>query len=194
MLKSPFSQDPTILWTKIACPMCGEPTGKQSRCFESPIAQKLEAYQCRIDHPKLGIIPVFSQGCAFRNENLWQAELNYPVSEALLLEFKKISGVERISVTKSYTFQVSIASCFEERKIKSDISTAYKSFIKSLSVDWTNLHTVTKTDNLIGVEFPNGHKFLIDENSDVSSQLNVLDTILKEIPGSLPISQKKLEK
>lgn len=182
-----FTEDPRLIWTRGTCPVCNNPTGPESKCYELPPAQKLKLHQRNIVHPKAGILPVFTQNCAFREEETWKAEINYPFSEPLLNRLSLIVGVERIFPLKPYSFQVSIGRLFDSEEVRKEVVHEYKAFIKEMQAKELELDYEYEIPALIGVTFPNGEKYEIPENltgEELTAQLNYVKNILETIPDS----------
>jgi hypothetical protein len=190
--KRSFNKDPLITWSKVYCVICNQPTGPKSECYRLIDDEKNPPHKRSLNHPDMGIIPVFSQNCLFRQENLWKADINYPFSRSLLDRIKFINGIDRVVPLKKYTFQISIASHFDETKIKSEINMVYRTFIKemqslelSMEVDKNE-----ELNKLIGIEFPNGSTIHIDDtnnNDSIVKQQIIFQNILDEIPNTKPV-------
>ena len=108
-----FKNDPTILFEKIFCDFCKEPTGSTSKCpqlnkkmmnpFAGSFGEDDEDTEntLLISNNKGGGIPlsIFSEGCIFRRHNLWKASLNYYMSIQLADHLSQVPGVESIIPT-----------------------------------------------------------------------------------------------
>lgn len=185
MIEKFFSKEPEIRWTKVMCPVCNEPTGPSSECYK--IKTDVPKHQRSMSHPQLGILPVFSENCAFRQNNLWEADLNYPVSSDLLDVIDKVSGVDNVVATKAYTFQIAIGKLFDEKRVKKMVNVAYKEFIKKLQKIEGGLNGNEELKaKLVGIRLPNGVECLLTEENKDS-----LEIILADLEGTKGIFERK---
>jgi hypothetical protein len=192
-----FDREPELLWSKVMCPICHQPTGPKSECYNLDAAQTLPEYKKNITGKGTGILPIMSDNCTFRQNNLWKAEINYPVSRPLVQELAKVSGVDAVvplPQTK-YCFHVSVAKLFDEKTVKQEITRRYRQFIKEMSLQEGPTHEPSQT-HTVGVRFPNGKEFVC--NSSLSSeekekQLVWIHILLEGIEGTSPISEKETE-
>lgn len=152
--------------------MCNLPCDPSTECFNLPITDKIPDYARRINHPVLGTIPVFSTNCAFRQENLWDAHVNYPVSKALIESLSEIAGINKVLPIKPYIFQISVAQHFDEAEVKREINLKFVSFVKNIFA--THLQEIDVP--VMDVEFPNGN-ILSNEVNDYIKNL-----LLDEFP------------
>jgi len=128
----PIQSDPEIQFSKIFCPVCGEPTGPKSTCHLSEEAQKTPASSKRVTDTRNGnMLSILSLHCFFRKKNMWEANTNNPVSVALLEELQRIPGINALSPTATYTFQFEVGPLFDELMVKRAITATYRHFIKS---------------------------------------------------------------
>lgn len=186
-----FNKDPTIIWTKYLCPLCHEPTGSDSQCYNMDISQSIPPYAKNMAAMGIGNspLPIFGINCVFRQENLWDADINYPVSLPLVNKLSIIQGVNKITPIKPYSFRVSIARAFNEIDVKRSINLSYKTFIKEMSVSELEL-IIPKGEslcNILGIEFPNGGKYIIDPNlvgAQRIDQINYVKSLLDSVSGS----------
>ena len=195
MQKPFFKADPSIRWTKTLCPICGSVTGNKSECYNLLSEDDNPKHRRTLNHPQLGLLPLFSENCVFRQENQWQAEINYPVSNLLLTQIKQIKGLERVYPLKTYTFQVSIGNLFDEKIVKSEINAVFKAFIKEMQVDESQLFVETNNDPMIiGVILPNGKETRVvnDSLEDKRQQSLIFQNILDEFPDAKPIFETKI--
>ena len=145
--------DPQINWQKVMCPFCGEPSGPESKCEEKAKDGKVR----KTEHPKLGKLPIFSESCVFKQENLWQIHTNYPISEPLLNTLSKIQGIDRFLPIKPYTLQIVIAQLFSENEVQRSVNIAYRTFVKEIQtlVDTS----VSDQESQYTLTMPNGKKY-----------------------------------
>lgn len=83
----------------------------------------------------MGNLPIFSVNCAFREDNLWRADTNIPISQPLIDILSKIPGIEKIYAYKTYSFFISVATLFNEMEVKQNVNVTYKTFFKALKVE-----------------------------------------------------------
>lgn len=191
-----FNKEPEISWKKVLCPICNEPTGPKSECYKNIPKGMAHPHKRKIVS-KNGIVPIYSFNCGFRQDNLWEATINYPVSKILLSKLANIGGVERIFATKTNTFQVSIGKLFDDNTIKQLINQSYRGMIKEWQTKELGSYEPYKYDiEYNGIILPNGQKFVsfIPEGKDAVSQSLIFADILKNIPASSGILANQLEK
>ena len=184
-----FLKDPEIAWKKIYCPVCNEPTGPKSECYKNR-PDDIPAHKAKLVHKKLGVLPLYSYGCVYRQDNMWECTLNYPTSQPLIDRLSTIEGVEKISAVKKYVLTVSIGTLFDESIIKQRINERFKSFIKERQVEELNLMPKQESDNskYEGITLPNGQSWKPGNLSETECYL--LEDILKNIPNSKAIFRK----
>jgi hypothetical protein len=194
-----YVKDPEILWKKIFCPICGEPTGEKSRCYENP-PEDIPASKRKLVHKKMGILPIYSKSCIYRQDNLWEAHLNYPASAILIKKLKQIRGIERIVAVKSHALQVSIGTLFNELEVKQQINTLYKTFFKELQAIESNLygsHIDCENSKLYtGILLPNGTEWKqisTASKEEAEKQSGIIENLLENLPESKGILSNKLE-
>jgi len=193
-----FTKDPEILWKKIYCPICGEPTGEKSRCYENP-PEEIPSSKRKLVHKKLGILPIYSKSCIYRQDNMWEAHFNYPASNILLKKLKTIKGIERIVAVKSHVFQVSIGTLFNELEVKQQINSTYKVFIKELQSIESNLYGTTVDHNTklyTGILLPNGKEWKqtsFGSKEEAEKQNVIIENLLENLPESKGILSDELE-
>ena len=179
IMKKHFSKDPEILWDKVLCPVCSQPTGPESDCYNlSPKPKTL--------NHSTGILPIFSKNCAFRADNLWRATLNYDLSNVLYDKLIHLEGVKKINPLDRYSFQVSISRLSNEIKVKQEITRIFKTFIKEMQSKESSLvsEELINMDN--GIIFPNGEKFF-------SNDTTAINELVANVDGVKKISKKVLE-
>ncbi len=180
-MKRFFDKDPEILWTKVLCPICGEPTGPYSRCFEiDPAEQKTVVSAKGKNKDKVIPLGLYNENCHFRTNNLWVLELNYPISEPIRHILDSTDGVENIMPLKAYAVQISIGSLFDEKIVKNDINQRINTLIKSCQArEGSNLCGDDKKN--VSVEVSYGDTKITLNNLDQSSQ-SLLDNVVSELP------------
>lgn len=192
MNKRFFNKNPEIFWSKVLCPMCGQPSGPESECYKNPPAN-IPPHKRKIIHNNLGVLPIYSTDCVFRQDNLWQATINYPFSEPLCKTLSQIDGLEKIYPIKQYTFQVSIARMFNAKDVKREINSAYRNFIKEMEViEINSIKDEEAKPQYVGIQFPNGQEFKIDSASadEIFKQSQIIENIIDMIPGTKGILSK----
>lgn len=157
-----FDKDPIVSWQKVLCPVCSEPTGPKSKCYENP-PKDMPEHKRKLVSKTSGIMPIYSRSCAFRQNNLWSASINYPISDPLISRLRTIPGVDGIIPVKIHTFQVAIGDLFEEKNVKQCINAAFRAFIKEMNIIERNLsgenQDVKLKPQYKGIIFPNGNEW-----------------------------------
>lgn len=127
-----WSKKPEILWEKKQCPVCGEPTGSSSNCFQPKFEKNKEeedlfvAKTIEIEGEVHGL---FSKQCYFRKNNEFIAYTNFPISAPMCLILGAIEGVEKIKVVTVYRMSIIIAEQFDETTVIQSINKEYRTFI-----------------------------------------------------------------
>lgn len=181
-----FNKEPKLEWQKINCPVCGNPTGPASKCYEE-IPPGMPKHKRKLFTKQMGIVPIYSVGCAFRQDNFWSAKINYPVSQILLKRISKIKGIDKLLPTQPYSFQISIAPLFSEGEIKKEITIAYKSFIKEMQAKEMGILEHDNNMKLYsGITFPNGNSVMFNGSCLVDKIKNsqLAHYILDNMPGT----------
>lgn len=158
-----WSKPVYITWQKAKCPICGEPTGQKSKCFEIPPSMPAfdlgsmmgvegkESWEEDKENTgqshgnKLSInqtiekngtlYRIFDESCLFRRYNTFNIELNYPISGQMTLIISAIEGVENIFVESKYKAVITIGNSFDEKLVKNDINQAIEKFVKDHNKD-----------------------------------------------------------
>lgn len=177
-MKQFFDKEPTITWSKIYCPICDNPTGKASKCYELK-----DKAQKKLFDKMMGPVSIYSPSCIYRQDNAWKATINYPFSNPLYDRLFAIPGIEKLIAIKPYTMQVSIGDEFNEEDVKKSINIAYRAFIKEMhtlevAALKKDIPNVDKTWN--GIVFPNGETFTVDKKDPKQSL--IVDTLLEKLP------------
>lgn len=180
-MKRFFEKDPEILWTKVLCPVCGEPTGPYSRCFEiDPAEQKSVVSAKGRNKDKVVPLGLYNEACHFRSNNLWVLELNYPISPPIVAILESTDGIENIMPIKAYSIQISIGSLFDERIVKGDVTQRINNLLKSCQArEGTNL--CGDKDKNESVEVSHGNVKIVLDSLD-SESLSLLDNVVSELP------------
>jgi hypothetical protein len=179
-----FATEPTINWEKIYCPVCGNPTGPTSTCYDE-VPSNMPKHKRKIVTRENGIMPIYSRGCVFRQDDYWAASINYPVSKPLLSRLSKIEGVEKILPAKAYTFHIAVGHTFDAATIRKKVNYVYKSFIKEMQSKELGTNEYPQNiKNYTGIKFPNG-KVVSLENASKEMQ-----SILDNIPGTTGITER----
>jgi hypothetical protein len=164
-MKSQFDNDPLIRWTREQCLYCGNPTGAELDCGDPKVK------------PLLTPPGTFTSACAFRKENGWIVDVNYPVSKTLLETLQKITGVETIFPLSPYKFKIVVANLHDVVDIKRKITTAYKALIKSVQVV-AESETIQNIDVDIG-----GEKFVVTVPDGMTTEyLAMLESMKRDFP------------
>lgn len=181
-----YSREPTVLWTKVFCPICREPTGPTSKCPEM-----YDKNNPKTLLSKLGPLAIMSPSCIYRQSNMWTAHFNYTVSENLLQHLSKVVGIEDVRPVKSYSVQLAVASAFDQDDVKADVVRSFKEFVYSLSATESSLRP--EVVDIFDLELPNG-EVIVGSPENVS----VLTLMVEDLPGSKRLKKvvtpKKLDK
>mgnify|MGYP001230506131 CR=1 FL=1 len=133
--KVDWSKPPELRWEKCLCPVCGQPTGPQSRCFDiDPEVSKDDPDRSLLKTIENNgeILPIFSIQCAFRKQNDYYFFTNYPLGHPLVTEISSVHGLERLVINSPYKGKITIADQFEDKDIRSRIEVVYQDYINSL--------------------------------------------------------------
>lgn len=185
-----FCDDLDIVWTKVLCPVCAEPTGPKANCvgLVEENNETIPIYKRIFNDPGLGIIPILSNNCSFRKNNMWHADINYPVSSPMLQILETIPGLDRIVPNSSYGFDITIGRIFKEEDVKRDINISLRNLIKSLQAEELDeLKLETEDDVIMGIEMPNGKTFMIPEklsDEERVSQINYIKILSDQLEKS----------
>lgn len=179
-----FNKEPKIDWNKIHCPVCGEPTGDKSKCYEN-VPANLPPNKRKLITSDGGIMPIYSKSCSFRQDNMWEASLNYPVSKPLVSRLASIEGIDKIVPTKPYSFNISIGKSFNELEVRKKVNITYRTFIKEMQSKELGLVEYPHDMNTYaGITLPNGNVVkLVGASKEMQS-------ILDNIPGTTGIIEK----
>lgn len=167
-----FDKDPKVEWKKIRCPVCGEPTGEKSKCYEIE-EENIKQVKSPVS---AAILPVYSIDCYFRKNNLWEVNFNYPINIILMEKIKHVEGIEHILIQSNYSLQLSFAKLYNENEIKKNVNIHFITHIKEMSaieID-TGDHQNDEPD-IKGIIFPNGTKFIPVTNEEKLLARKILD-------------------
>lgn len=164
-----FAKDPEIQWEKVMCPICGQPTGSKSKCYE------MEPNEQSQSNPFVAMLPLFSLDCHYRKTNAWAATTNYPISDELLKKLSGIGGIENIIVASTYSLQIVIARLFNEEDIKKEITATYKTFIKEMQALEIDLLPIQPVKQIERINFPNGASFVAKTPEEQATIREIID-------------------
>ena len=132
--KVDWSASPEIRWEKVLCPICGQPTGPSSRCFEiEPEGESEDKIMLRTIEINGSMAPILSTQCVFRKNNEYFFYTNFPLSHPLVTKIATVNGLEKIVIQSAYKGKITIAEQFEEDDIKVEVQEIYLNYIKSVS-------------------------------------------------------------
>lgn len=175
---SNFKKPVEILWEKVFCPICSEPTGKKSQCHNKSEAKELGAKEKFVSINK-SLHPIFGLNCVFKENNDWKLILNYPFSSILIQELQKIDGVENLAYITKYKFKVTIGSLFDEAEVKKKVAMTLRALFKQAEVMEINLN-VKQEDKIIGISLPNGSTYMVGSKDEIE----IVKKLNSEIPKS----------
>lgn len=179
-----FSKEPKIDWRKMFCPICGEPTGDKSKCYENA-PNNLPPHKRKLITGDGGIMPIYSKSCSFRQDNFWEASINYPVSKPLLSRLAVIEGIDKIIPVKPYSFNISVGKSFDELEVRKKVNVAYRTFIKEMqSRELGLMEYPPDMKKYAGITLPNGN---VVKLAGASKEMQ---SILDNIPGATGIVEK----
>lgn len=186
-----FSKDPVIMWQPVRCPVCNQPTGPSSRCFELEPGRSIPEYQKKLSSSEMILpLPIFSENCTFRQREVWEFNINYPLSIPLFEKIYNVEGAELVEVTGPYSGRLTVAKMFKSESIRREISSIFKTFIKSMQTLEEKLDTNKK---IIGIKMPNGQELYINNNlneEEVNAQVNYLKSVAENFEKSSLIELK----
>lgn len=181
-----FEDDPQILWTRVLCPHCKKPTGHDTNCEDI-------GEPSFIKYNKSITLPIFSEDCFFKKEQLWTADLNYPFNPLLLEDIlnDNIKGLDKIIPLKSHSFQISISRLNDDKKVRKRISQIYYSFIKEMQSKELGVeqNDGIKDRGIVGIKFPNGNFYTYD-SSELTPEENInQEELILDIANNYPGSE-----
>ena len=173
--------EPEISWNKAICPACKMPTGTKSNCHLLQVKD--------ISIVNGSVLNIFNESCLFRQNNIWDCDINYPFSEELLDRISNVPGINKVIAVAKYKFTVHISPIFDEMNVKKNITIIYNTFIKEL------LCKLPKKDSLnrnITIVMPNNekHNIVCLTTEELISAESVAMEITSGILDSKAISQK----
>lgn len=168
-----FAKDPQLQWEKVYCPICGEPTGEKSKCYE------IEPSNVAQINPMMALMPTYSIDCTYRRTNIWSGNVNYVISNDLLVRWQTIEGVEAFNVMTPYNFQIHIAKLFDEEKVKQEIVRVFNTFIKEMQAIELDILPKEKEQEVFKINFPNGASFV----PKTSEEKRLCKEILDDFPN-----------
>ena len=129
-----WTKEPEIRWERRLCPVCHEPMGESSQCFN--IDNQAEIMNTDGDGGPSKTIdvngelfPIFSKQCFYRKTNEYWVVLNYPLSVPLVNTMSSVEGVDAVIVRSPYKCSIVIADQFEDAIVKTLINKKYREFI-----------------------------------------------------------------
>lgn len=131
-----------------------------------------------------GLIPLFSEACLFRQQNLWRGNTNYGVSGLLVDRLALVEGLDSLEATGPYEITFAISRLFEEQAVKTTLSGAFRTFVKEMLAKRTPPEEITKT-SVLGITMPNGNKIYIDPTTpNATKQGEILEEIAIRIKNA----------
>jgi hypothetical protein len=127
-----WSKNPEIRWEKVLCPICGQKTGPDSKCYEVSVeSSKTDPNGVISKTIEVGgdILPIFSTQCHFRKNNEYLFYSNYPLSVHLVGDLGSVEGVEKLIISSPYRGKIAIADQFDDRQVRKTIEEVYRSSI-----------------------------------------------------------------
>ena len=176
-------QEPEISWSKSICPACKMPTGPRSNCH------LLKVNDVTITNGS--ILNIFNESCIFRQNNIWDCDINYPFSDALMSKIANVPGINKVVPIAKYKFSLHISPVFDEMEVKKDVTIIFKSFVKELL---TKLPKKDKVNTTITISLPNNktHTIVCETEEDLVMAESVAFEITSGILDSKAISSKNL--
>jgi hypothetical protein len=137
MKKVDWTKEPEIRWEKKICPICREPTGESSMCYNmldrsGDMIGGPEEIEAKTVEVNGELFPLFSQQCYYRTNNDYWVFFNYPVSIALVNVIAEIEGVESVIVRSPYKITVTIGEQFDDTQVRASINKKYREFINGI--------------------------------------------------------------
>lgn len=183
-----FDKDAEAIWTQERCPVCKEVSGPKTKCYELEEAAKTPMIKRQLMNSEGMIIPILSVGCAFRQFEIWRCDINYPVSEPLILAIlNNVDGIQKISAAKTYSFVIEVARRFNSADVIKNINIVFKSFIKEMQAKELSYFNTEEDKELNAVILPNGKQ--IDASEGVPK--HVLNKLLDMVDNSRPVYNTK---
>jgi len=131
-----WSNAPEIRWEKCLCPVCGQPTGPSSRCFEvdPEVVRDADGDKTLVKTIEANgeILPIFSPQCAFRKQNDYFFFTNYPLGHPVVSLMGAVHGLEKLVINSPYKGRITIADQFEDYSIKAKVENVYRKYINDI--------------------------------------------------------------
>jgi hypothetical protein len=148
-----WSKEPEIKIDKKMCPICKEPTGAESKCYEKSISRpamfedsdeddsddKIRANTIEIEGCLESIL---APQCYFRKYNSFFIHTNYPISQPLALLLGMVEGIERFVLMSPYRAEIVIGEQFDEKSVKQMLVNSYDNFIKEKQNQFNKIESV----------------------------------------------------
>lgn len=173
--------EPEILWNKAICPACKMPTGPRSNCHILDVKN--------VSIVNGSVLNIFNESCLFRQNNIWDCDVNYPFSDELLNRISEVPGINKVSAVAKYKFTIHISPAFDEMDVKKNVTIIYNTFIKELLCKLPKKEFIKKT---ITIVLPNKetYNFNCSNEDELISAESVAMEITSGIFESKAISQK----
>jgi hypothetical protein len=129
-----WTKEPEIRWERRICPICHEPMGENSQCFNIDSPREIvngedDSIGAKTIEINGELFPIFAKQCYFRKTNEYFVVMNYPISAPLSTLIASIEGVEMFIVKSAYKCSIIIADQFDEAVVKSAVNKKYREFI-----------------------------------------------------------------
>ena len=132
--KVDWSASPEIRWEKVLCPICGQPSGPSSRCYEiEPEGEGEDKIMLKTIEINGSMSPILSTQCVFRKSNDYFFYTNFPLSHPLVTKIGSVNGLEKVVIHSPYKGKITVAEQFEEEDVKKDVQETYLDYIKSVA-------------------------------------------------------------
>lgn len=137
MKKVDWSKEPEIRWEKKICPVCHEPTGEASSCYNFDRAvdivnSNLDEAESKTIEVNGELYPIFSQQCYYRKNNDYWVVFNYPVSAALANIIAETEGIEVMVIRSAYKLTITIGDQFDDGVVRAHVNKKYRDFINGI--------------------------------------------------------------
>lgn len=150
-----WNKTPEIKFIKKKCPICRQPTGPDSRCYELDLTDeyqedsdnsnfdiKLSVRTLEIDG---AVESILSEQCFFRRHKMFFMYTNIPISQPMCLVLGRVEGIEKLNIFSPYRAEIVIGEQFDDSQILMNIEKAYTEFC----LDKRNRINQKITENLL---------------------------------------------
>jgi hypothetical protein len=128
-----WSKEPEIRWEKRLCPVCNEPMGESSQCYNIDTSVEVvngeEEHSAKTIEVNGELFPIFSKQCFYRKTNEFWVHTNYPISVPLANSIGSIEGVDSMVIRSPYKCSIVIAEQFDEVIVRTAVNKKYREFI-----------------------------------------------------------------